>query len=386
MAFKRIIKRPEQSFFLLGPRGTGKSTWLREHFSNAHWVDLLNESLFQRLVARPETFVDQLRSLPKDKWVVVDEVQRLPNLLNEVHRSIESEGRRFVLCGSSARKLYRAGVNLLAGRALIKHMHPFVPEEVKGAFHLEDVFSTGMLPVVWGSTDRIASLEAYTQLYLQAEIQAEALVRNLSGFARFLPVAALLHGQTLNASNVSREAGVARNTVGDYLTILEETLLCFRVPAFEAKLRLRERRSPKWYWCDPGLVRAMKQRLGPVTPEERGALFEGMVAQTLRAYRDYEGAYDRMGYWQPASAVGTEVDFVLTRGEAKVAVEVKSGESFHDSWCRGLRAIRELGGLTRRILVYPDGPELRLADGIEVMPYLRFVELLATRTLWPTGS
>lgn len=382
MTFNRIIKLPNQTFFLLGPRGTGKSTWLKEQFADAHWVDLLNESLFQKLLVRPELFVDQIRGLPKDKWVVVDEVQRIPNLLNEVHRSIESEGRRFVLCGSSARKLYRAGVNLLAGRALIKHMHPFVPEEVKGNFRLEDVLSTGMLPVVWGASDRMGSLEAYTQLYLQAEIQAEGVVRNLPGFARFLPVAALLHGQALNASNVAREAGVARNTVGDYLTILEETLLCFRVPAYEAKLRLRERRSPKWYWCDPGLVRAMKQRLGPVTPEERGALFEGLVAQSLRAYRDYSGSYDRMAYWQPSSAVGTEVDFVLTRGEQKVAVEVKSGDSFHDSWCRGLRAIRELGGLTRRILVYPDGPELLLADGIEVLPFLRFVDILASQTLW----
>ena len=251
----RIFKAPEQSFFLLGPRGTGKSTWLRVHFPDAYVIDLLSEETYQRLLANPGHFASELRSVPAGRWVIVDEVQRLPNLLNEVHRFIEEKRLHFVLCGSSARKLKRAGVNLLAGRALHRSMHPFVPEELGGQFDLEEALQFGLLPMIWDSTAKGETLSAYAQLYLKEEIQTEALVRNLPGFARFLPLAALFHGRTVNVSNMAREAGVARTTAAGYLDILEETLLCFRLPAYEARLRVRERKLPKWYWCDPGLVR-----------------------------------------------------------------------------------------------------------------------------------
>ena len=245
---RRILKAPEQSFFLLGPRGTGKSTWLRATFSHAHVIDLLSEETYQRLLANPGQFADELRAVPNGSWVIVDEIQRLPGLLNEVHRFMEEKRLNFVLCGSSARKLKRGGVNLLAGRALRRSMHPFVPEELGEQFDLEEILRYGSLPIVWDSTAKQETLSAYAQLYLKEEIQAEALVRNLPGFARFLPIAALFHGQTVNVTNIAREAGVARTTVTGYLDILEETLLCFRLPAYEAKLRVRERRLPKWYW------------------------------------------------------------------------------------------------------------------------------------------
>ncbi len=283
---KRILKTPEQSFFLMGPRGSGKSTWLRASFPDAHVIDLLSEAIYQRLLATPASFADELRALDPGMWVVVDEVQRLPGLLNEVHRFIEEKRLRFVLCGSSARKLKRAGVNLLAGRALHRAMHPFAPEELGESFDLDEAIRFGLMPIVWDSTAKDETLAAYSRLYLKEEIQAEALVRNLPGFARFLPIAALFHGQTINVTNIAREAGVARTTVSGYLDILEETLLCFRLPAYEAKLRVRERKSPKWYWCDPGIVRSMKRSSGAPAPEERGALFEGMVAQLIRSYKD----------------------------------------------------------------------------------------------------
>jgi len=378
---KRILNPPSQSFFLLGPRGTGKSTWLRALFPDAHLIDLLSEATYQGLLANPASLANQLRAVHPGKWVIIDEVQRLPALLNEVHRFIEQKRLKFVLCGSSARKLKRSGVNLLAGRALNRSMHPFVPEELGESFDVDNALQFGLLPIVWDSVEKSETLTAYAQLYLKEEIQAEALVRNLSGFARFLPIAALYQGQTLNVSNIAREAGIARTTVVGYLEILEETFLCFRLPAFEAKMRVRERKLPKWYWCDPGLVRAIKRSSGVLIPEETGALFEGLVAQLLRAYIDYRRIFDVMYYWAPAGSVKTEVDFILLRNREFVAVEVKSGRVFSKRWCRGLRAITDLKGLQRRVIVYPHGPLLRTEDGIDVMSFDYFAGLLAENRL-----
>ncbi|MFB3887514.1 MAG: ATP-binding protein [Thermodesulfobacteriota bacterium] len=365
----------------MGPRGSGKSTWLRGTFPDAYVFDLLSEEVFQRLLAKPGLFADELRAVSADQWVIVDEVQRLPGLLNEVHRFSEEKRLRFILCGSSARKLKRAGVNLLAGRALHRSMHPFVPEEVGTKFDLEETLRCGLLPIIWDSAAKEDTLVAYAQLYLKEEIQAEALVRNLPGFARFLPLAALFHGQIVNVANIAREAGVARTTVAGYLDILVETLLCFRLPAYEAKLRVRERKLPKWYWCDPAIVRAMKRTTGGITPEERGILFEGLVAQLLRAYKDYRGICDEMYYWAPSGRSETEVDFLLVRGTDLVAVEAKSGQTFTDTWCKGLRAVAQLKGLRRRIIVYPRGPVLRTEDGIDVVPFQYFSDLLAGNSL-----
>jgi predicted AAA+ superfamily ATPase len=379
---KRMLKAPKQNFFLMGPRGSGKSTWLRAIFPDAYIIDLLSENTYQRLLASPGQFADELRAVPSDQWVIVDEVQRLPGLLNEVHRFIEEKRLRFVLCGSSARKLKRAGINLLAGRALHRSMHPFVPEELDTQFGIEESLRYGLLPIVWDSTVKQETLTAYAQLYLKEEIQAEALVRNLPGFARFLPVAALFHGQVINVSTIAREAGVARTTVAGYLDILEETLLCFRLPAYEAKLRVRERKLPKWYWCDPGIVRAMKRSTGIPAPEERGALFEGMVAQLIRAYRDYRNICDDMYYWAPLGRSATEVDFLLVRGEDLIAVEAKSGNTFTEGWCKGLRAVADLKGLRRRIIVYPHGPVLQTKDGIDVVTFTNFADQLSGSSLW----
>jgi len=365
----------------MGPRGSGKSTWLRTTFPDAHVFDLLSEETYQRLLARPGFFADELRAVPADKWVIVDEVQRLPNLLNEVHRFSEERRLRFVLCGSSARKLKRAGVNLLAGRALHRSMHPFVPEELGTQFDLEGSLRYGLLPIVWDSSVKEETLTAYAQLYLKEEIQSEALVRNLPGFARFLPLAALYHGQIINVTNIARETGVARATVAGYLDILVETLLCFKLPAYEAKLRVRERKLPKWFWCDPGIVRAMKRSTGGIVPEERGVLFEGLVAQLLRAYKDYRGICDEIYYWAPSGRSKTEVDFLIARGTELIAVEAKSGQTFTDTWCKSLRAVAQLKGLCRRIIVYPQGPVLRTEDGIDVFPFQHFSDLLASSNL-----
>lgn len=380
--YPRIATPPPGSFFLFGPRGVGKSTWLRAAFPKAHRIDLLDEALYQAYLADAGAFAGELRALPPETLVVVDEVQRLPGLLNEVHRHIEERGLRFVLCGSSARKLKTAGTNLLAGRAVRRHLHPFLPEELGRDFDLDAALRHGTLPVVWTAPDRGEALTAYAQLYLKEEVQAEALVRNLPGFARFLPVAALFHGEVINVAALARDAGAARTTVEGYLEILEDTLLAFRLPAYEARLRVRERRHPKLYWADPGLPRAMKRQLGPPAAEERGHLFEGWVAGLLRAYRDYRGLFDDWGYWAPGKGSGLEVDFVLRRGAALVALEVRAGQKLFEADLRGLRALGGLAGLERRLVVYRGERRQKTVDGIEILPVRALLAELEGSTLF----
>ena len=372
-----------QSFFLLGVRGVGKSTWARRSLCDAHRIDLLDEARYQDYLVDPSLFAAELRSVAPGGWVVVDEVQRLPNLLNEVHRFIEDRGLRFALLGSSARKLKAAGVNLLAGRALRRMMHPLTPAELGADFDLEVALRWGTIPLVWTAEGRRPTLESYVQLYLREEIRAEALVRSLAGFARFLPVAALCHGAAVNVSGIARDCGVSRTTVQGYLEILEDTLLAYRLPAFEAKLRVRERRHPKLYWVDPGLVRSTKRALGPVVPEERGTLLEGWVLHLLRAHGEETDLYEAIHYWSPHSGAGTEVDFLLRRGGEFLAVEVKSQMRYHTGLLRGLRAVAELGGMVRRILLYGGRRSFRTEDGIDVWTFDRLYEALAEDALWP---
>jgi len=381
--YDRIMTAPRGSFFLFGPRGTGKSTWLRASFPSAHTVNLLDEALYLAYLTDIGLFAAELRSLLPGAQVVVDEVQRLPQLLNEVHRFMEERRLRFALCGSSARKLKQSGTNLLAGRAVRHHMHPFVPEELGPDFHLDRVLRWGALPVIWSADDRRGALEAYVQMYLREEIQAEAIVRNLPGFARLLPIAALFHGQIMNAAALARDAQVARSTVLGYLTVLEDTLLAFTLPAYEGRLRVKERKHPKFYWCDPGLVRALKRQSGPVAAEERGCLFEGWIAQLLRAYRDYRAAFDEWFYWASSEAPKTEVDFLLARANEMVAVEVKARPNFADKDARGLRAVANLRQVIRRVLVYTGQRSLRTKDGIEVLPVETFVDELERGRLFP---
>jgi predicted AAA+ superfamily ATPase len=213
-------------------------------------------------------------------------------------------------------------------------------------------------------------------MYLREEIQAEALVRNLPGFARFLPIAALFHGQALNLSSLARDAQVSRTTANGYLEVLEDTLLAFRLPAYETKLRVREKRHPKLYWIDAGIVRSVRGELGPANREELGALFEGWIANLLRIHNDYDGLYDQWGYWSPAEAQRTEVDFVLRRGRELLAIEVKASAQVRDEDLRGLAAIAELPGLVRRVLVCRVERRRKTAAGIEVWPISHFLRRL----------
>ena len=379
--YPRVFQCPESSFFLFGPRGTGKTTLIRHLSLASVEISLLDEGRYQKYLAQPELFYRELNSLPSGEWVFVDEIQRLPGLLNEVHRLIEDRQLRFILAGSSARKLRRSGVNLLAGRARSRTLYPLTPMEMGDDFSLKAALEVGTLPLICHAEDKRDALSSYVQLYLKEEIQAEAVVRNLGGFARFLPIAALLHGQTINLSNVARECGVARPTVTGFFQILEDTLLLKTLSAYEAKLRVRERKRAKCFFVDPGLVRAIKGQWGPLAVEEKGPLFEGLIFTLLMCQKDTYGDIQDIFYWAPAEAKKTEVDFLLIREGEKVAVEVKATEHLHPRHFKGLHAIGELSGVKRRILVYCGDENLMTEQGIEVHSFSSFIGLLKKRGL-----
>jgi len=386
LAYDRILRAPAgKSFFLFGMRGAGKSTWARAALPAAHRIDLLDEGLFQSYLREPALFANELRTLPRGATVVVDEIQRLPTLLNEVHRFIEDRGMRFVLLGSSARKLKQAGTNLLAGRALHRQMFPLLPQELGRDFDLAEVLRFGSLPVIWAAPDRREALEAYVQMYLKEEIQAESLVRNLPGFARFLPVAAIFHGQVLSVAGLARDAGVARTTIDGYLGILADTYLAWLLPAFEARLRVKERRHPKLYWTDSGIVRGVRREFHSPTTTERGVLFEGWIGQLLRAYGEPASGighpFDGLWYWAPSEGQ-IEVDFLIKAGRHFVAVEAKAKTALSARDFSGLRALDGLAGLKRRVVVYLGDRPQRTEDGIDVLPLHGFLAALEQRNLW----
>lgn len=381
--YRRLLTAPKGSFFLFGVRGAGKSTWTREAFPDAHVVDLLDESRYHALLANPGLLALELGDVRRERVVVLDEVQRVPALLNEVHRAIEGSRRRFVLLGSSARRLKTANTNLLAGRATVRTMYPLVPVELRKDFDLERVLRFGSIPLIWQADDQRATLDAYVRLYIREEIRAEALVRNLPGFLRFLPVAALFHGQVINVAGLARDAATARTTVEGYLSILQDTLLVSVLPAFEPRLRVRERRHPKLYWVDPGVVRAAKRQLGPVGMEERGPLLEGWILTVLRAHDDEFELFEEISYWAPAQARQTEVDFLLRRGREYLALEIKAQSRFSTPQLSGLRSIADLPHLVRRVLVYLGDRRLRTEDGIDVWPLDALLAAIAHNTLWP---
>lgn len=381
--YPRLLEPPATSFFLFGVRGTGKSTWAKQKLKGAVHFDLLNEQLHQEWLVNPSLLALELASRRPESFVVIDEVQRIPALLNEVHRLIEGRKLRFALLGSSARKLRVAGTNLLAGRALRKAMYPLTPHEMGKDFDLARTLSLGSLPLVVSASDPRATLESYVHLYIREEIQAEAAVRNLPGFVRFLPVAALCHAQVVNISGLARDCGVARTTVEGYVEILEDTLIAQRLSAYEARLRVRERKHPKLYWVDPGVVRAAKRQLGPVSIEERGPLFEGLVLSLIRAHSERWHLFDEIFYWSTPAPGRLEVDFLLRRDNELLAIEVKSADRLQMGMAGGLKAIAELPRVARRILVCTGERSLKTDDGIEIWPLSRLDRELAQGTLWP---
>ena len=368
----RIIKIPEnESIFLFGVRGSGKTSLLKQLFpsSSVLYIDLLDASLYQNYLFNIGQFYETVNAFKSDGLIIVDEIQKMPHLLDEVHRLIESSQRRFILTGSSARKIKTKGVNLLGGRASTKFLHPFIPEELGEDFDLKEALCYGLLPIVWSSANKGNKLRAYTETYLKEEIKAEALIRNIPAFARFLEIAALYHGQVVNMSAVARDSMNKMHHIRNFFSILEDTMLGFFLPAYQAKLRVKERKSSKFYFIDPGITRTLKKNFGPVSVEEKGVLFEGLTAQILRAYKDYRNLYEDIYYWSSSEAKKTEVDFLLKRGKDLIAIEVKAKTQISSQDYRGLKAINELSAVKRRIIVYPGKAIRKTEQGIEIWPF-----------------
>lgn len=367
MAIGRVFFHPPQGhFFLFGPRGTGKSTWLRAALPHAVRVDLLAPAQQRQYAARPE----RLRELAAGRGasdLVIDEVQRVPELLTVVHQLIEEPGSpRFVLTGSSARKLKRTGVDLLAGRAVVRSMHPFMAAELGDRFDLLSALDHGLLPLIWDADDPADTLSAYAGLYVQQEVQAEGLVRDLGAFHRFLEAISFSHAAVLNTSDVARECSVRRKTVEGFIEIVEDLLLAFRLPVFARRARRQVTAHPKFYFADAGVFRSLRPA-GPLDrPEEtRGAALEGLVAQHLRAWVDYSGADALLSFWR--TRAGSEVDFVLYGHDLFWALEVKHAARIRPADLRSLKAFARDYPEARVRLAYLGEDRLQI-DGILCLP------------------
>ncbi len=381
----RFLKDPRQSFFLFGPRGTGKSTWLRGAFPGALHLDLLDPVLARDLASRPERLREIVLGSPRARVVVLDEVQKVPDLLDVVHALIEERPRlRFVMTGSSARKLRRGGVNLLAGRAVTRHLHAYMAAEMGTTFKLEEALRLGMLPLVRSSRRPQDVLRAYAGLYVREEVQMEGLVRNVGAFGRFLEAVSFSHGSLINVSNIARECAIERKVVEGYLEVLEDLLLAYRIPVFTRRARRETSAHPKFYLFDAGVYRSLRPQ-GPLDrPSEMdGASLEGLVAEHLRSWVSYARAGEarppEISFWRTRS--GVEVDFVVYGSRIFVALEVKNAARVQASDLRGLRAFREDYPEARAVLLYRGGERLRI-DGIWCLPVEAFLrDLLPGRGL-----
>ncbi|MCK5798127.1 MAG: ATP-binding protein [Deltaproteobacteria bacterium] len=367
--YTRRASPPEHSFFLFGPWSTGKSTWLRHWLPEAAWFDLLRSDVYLPLLRDPASLRRRLLALPAQSDVVIDEVQRLPLLLSEVH-AIIAEGRddlRFALSGSSARKLRRRDVDLFAGRVFERHFFPMTVAELAGEVDVERLLAFGGLPQVCSEPHHaVDSLEAYVSTYLRQEIQQEALVKDLGSFHRFLEVAVLMNGQVVNTARLARDAAVARPTVQRFFDVLVDTLVGSWLPAYKVHLKVKQVRKSKFYFFDPGVVRAILGLLrDPVEKAERGVLLETVVLNELRAHIAYARIGGELSFYRTPS--GSEIDFIWSRAKRHVAFEVKSASTWRREWSKELKTALFSGAVERAFGIYL-GREV-LADGpVEVLP------------------
>ena len=375
----RFFTSPKESFFLFGPRGTGKSTWLRTITKNALWVDLLEPDTFRAYSAHPERLRELVLGNKQKKVIIVDEIQKVPDLLSVVHALIErKQGWQFVLTGSSSRKLKRTGVDLLAGRVLNLSLHPFMAAELGKQFIFKQALRCGLIPLVVTSADPEKVLKTYAALYVREEVQMEGLVRNISGFARFLEAVSFSHGAVLNISNVARECEVERKVVESYVNILEDLLLSFRLSVFTKKAKRATAAHPKFYYFDTGVFRSLRPT-GPLDrPEEiEGAALEGLVAQHLIAWNAYRGEKNKIYYWRTRS--GVEVDFIVYGEEAFWAIEVKNTSRIRTGDLNSLLAFKDEYPQCSAFLLYR-GKERIMREGVLCIPCNEFLLKLDPKT------
>lgn len=382
--YNRIInlrKHPPKSFFLWGPRQTGKSFWLHRLYKDAFWVDLLKADEFRRYSTHPERLREELMQLPVSRrFCVIDEVQKVPGLLDEVHWLIENAGAVFVLCGSSARKVKRGHANLLGGRAERRSMYGLISAELSGEFHLQRMLNRGTLPAIYDSDRYHAALESYCGDYLKEEIAAEGVVRNLPAFSEFLEKASLSDSEIISYSTIARDCGVSDKTIRGYFSILFDTLLAAPLPAFERRPKRRIIQSPKFYFFDVGVVNYLARRF-PVEPgtDRFGKAFENWVHHELQSYISYRRPLFTLSFWRLST--GVEVDFIL--GDMDVAVEAKASGTVHLDHLKGLRELKkDHPEVKRRIVVSLESRSRITNDGIEILTYRDFVQRLWSNKLF----
>lgn len=378
--YSRLQKLPlslAETCFLWGPRQTGKSTLLKALFQEAIRYDLLLSTTYQRLLRRPDLLREEclaagLDSRSQRSPVIIDEIQKLPRLLDEVHWLIENRGLRFILCGSSARKVRRGHANLLGGRAVRYELYPLVFPEVPD-FSLTKALNAGMVPRHYDSAHPNRLIQSYVGDYLKEEIVAEALTRNIPAFTRFLEIAAISNGQIVNYTNIARECGVSAPTVKEYFQILEDTLIGRHLPVFQKRKKRRLIRSPKFYFFDlsPVIYLTRRQKVLPGS-ELFGRAFEHYLFMEITAHSAYSELFYSISYWRTAS--GFEVDFLL--GDHEIAVEVKSTELAGQSHLKGLRKFKEEHHVRKALLVSLDPTPRQTEDRIEILPWRLFLEQL----------
>jgi len=368
----RIFTLPKYSFFLFGPRGTGKTTLLKQNYPEAIWIDLLEPDVFRSYIAHPERLREIVLANPDKKTVVVDEIQKVPGLLSVVHSLIEKKlNMQFILTGSSSRKIKRTGADLLAGRVIKKNLHPFMAVELGEKFNLSNALKQGLLPLVVSAQDSNSVLKTYAALYIREEVQIEGLVRNIGNFSRFLEAVSFSHGSILNISNVARDCEVERKVVEGYITILEDLLLSFRLPVFTKRAKRAAVSHPKFYFFDTGVYRSLRPS-GPLDrPEEiEGCALEGLVAQHLIAWDSYRGDKNKIYYWRTAS--GSEVDFVVYGDEVFWAIEIKNRSRIHPEDLRALNSFKLDYPQSTAYLLYR-GKERIMKNGILCIPCEEFL-------------
>ena len=375
--FKRILQLPDikkQSVFLWGPRKVGKSTWIRENLEQVHYIDLLKSDVFADYASRPSLLRERYQNQDQQKPIVIDEIQKCPALLDEVHWLIENTKQGFLLTGSSARKLRRQHSNLLGGRAWRREMRPLAFPEFQ-EIDCEKIMYHGLLPEHFLAIEPREHLRAYVSDYLREEISQEALVRNLPAFTEFLKVAAITSGELLNYTNVSREVGVSAKVIRGYFEILEDTLLGFRIQPWRKSENRRLVETEKFYLFDVGVSNYLARRKpSPETPEF-GKSFEHYILMELMAYKAYKNPELEIRFWRTHQR--QEVDFILN--DKEVAIEIKSKARVSNFDLRGLKALSEDGAIKKRLLVCQESEPKMLSDSfgqVQVLPLQHFLEQL----------
>ncbi len=365
--FKRFFKAPKKSFFLFGPRGTGKSTLIRQLYPDAPYIDLLDPEIYRRYLVSPESLRGFVQAYSNHPTFIIDEVQKVPDLLSVVHQLIEEKkGWQFVLTGSSSRKLKRSGVDLLAGRAALKTLHPFMSSEIKGLFLLEKALHIGLLPLVVDSENPAEDLRAYIALYMKEEVLQEGIIRHAEHFGRFLEAISFSQASVLNYSTIARDCGISSKTVETYIGILEDLLLSFRLPVFSKKAKRHLIAHPKFYFFDAGVYESIRPK-GPLDqPEEiSGHTLETLVAQHLRAWLDYSQKSGQLFFWRTKSKL--EVDFIVYGEIGFLAIEVKNSAKIRRNELRGLKEFKKDYPEATCLFLYR-GIEKRMIDGILCAP------------------